>query len=71
MPSILHIITSHFYILFQFNEGQSLMVSLQCKLYPENEVEHCHWGQALTWLEYECKVEEGTTHVDVLKEKYL
>lgn len=47
------------------------MVSLQCKLYPENEVEHCHWGQPLTRLEYECKVEEGTTHVDVLKEKYL
>jgi hypothetical protein len=68
---MLHIIAGIFLHFFQFDQGQSLMVSLQCKLYPENEVEHCHWGQPLTWLEYECKVEEGTTHVDVLKEKYL
>lgn len=58
-------------ITLVFMEGYSLMINLQCKLYPEKEVEHAHWGQVLTWLEYECKVEEGTSHVDVIREKYL
>lgn len=58
-------------ISLQFEGGHTLIATLQCKFYSENEVEHCHWGQTLTWLEYECKVEDGSSHVDVLREKYL
>ncbi|XP_076095422.1 CB1 cannabinoid receptor-interacting protein 1-like [Mytilus galloprovincialis] len=58
-------------LVFLFEGGHTLIVTLQCKFYSENEVEHCHWGQTLTWLEYECKVEDGSSHVDVLREKYL
>lgn len=59
---------SHF--IFQFQGGYSLTVTLQCKFYKENEVEHCQWGQAMHYLDYDCEIKEGSSHIDVLREKH-
>lgn len=57
-------------ISFKFQGGYNLTVSLQCKFYKEKEVEHCQWGQALTYLDYDCEIKQGSSNIDVLKEKH-
>jgi len=45
-----------------------LKLTLQCKLYAEAEKSHARWGTPLTHIEYDCKVPENGTYIDVVKE---
>ncbi|CAD5119864.1 DgyrCDS8448 [Dimorphilus gyrociliatus] len=45
-----------------------LKTTLQCKLYKEEEKTHCKWGDLANFLEYDCKIPDGATYVDVTKQ---
>ena len=47
-----------------------MKVILQCKLYKEEDKQHAHWGDSFHCIEYECKIPDGSTYIDVLKETF-
>ncbi|KAK3092413.1 hypothetical protein FSP39_002527 [Pinctada imbricata] len=51
--------------------GVFMRAEVQCKFYNEGEQDHSKWGTPLTSVDYDCRVEEGGIHVDIVKEKYL
>lgn len=54
--------------LIQLQDLPELKLTLQCKLYAEAEKSHARWGTPLSHIEYECKVPENGTYIDVVKE---
>ncbi|KAI0226185.1 hypothetical protein LSAT2_023149 [Lamellibrachia satsuma] len=54
--------------LVQLQDLPTLKLSLQCKLYAESEKSHARWGTPLSHVEYECRVPQNGTYVDVVKE---
>jgi hypothetical protein len=52
----------------QFQDGVSMRVPLQSKLYPLEDTQHVNWGKRLTQIELDCEVKSGNTHVDFTKE---
>ncbi|XP_045165252.1 uncharacterized protein LOC123529107 [Mercenaria mercenaria] len=58
-------------LMLEFQNGAYMKTSLQCKLYKAGETSHSHWGQKLSAIDVECKIEEGHNYITVLKEKYL
>lgn len=48
-----------------------MKIGLQCKFYKAGETDHSHWGQKLTAIDMDCKMEDGHNYVTILKEKYL
>ena len=57
--------------LFQLENGVYMKFSLQCKMYKVGETDHAHWGQKLTAIDFDCKMEDGHNYVTVTREKYL
>ncbi|XP_069117545.1 CB1 cannabinoid receptor-interacting protein 1-like [Argopecten irradians] len=57
--------------LFEFDHGVTMKTNIQIKLYKTGETEHSSWGQPLNMIDFDCKVADGQTYVDIVKEKYL
>ncbi|XP_046371790.1 CB1 cannabinoid receptor-interacting protein 1-like [Haliotis rufescens] len=58
-------------VVLEMSNGVYMKLALQCKFYPEEETQHCHWGQPLHNIEYECNVPDGCTYVDITSTKLL
>ncbi|XP_045213276.2 uncharacterized protein LOC123564065 [Mercenaria mercenaria] len=57
--------------VLELENGVYMKISLQCKLYKVGETDHSHWGQKLTTVDMDCKMEEGHNYVTIMREKYL
>ncbi|XP_053207727.1 CB1 cannabinoid receptor-interacting protein 1-like [Panonychus citri] len=55
-------------LLFQFQDGLTLVLPLQVKFYRPEETDHLIWGSPLNHIEYNCIVKPGQTYVDIVKE---
>ena len=55
-------------LLFQFQDGLTLVLPLQVKFYRPEETDHLVWGSPLNHVEYNCMVKPGQTYVDIVKE---
>ena len=45
-----------------------LKLNLQCKFYRESERDHVVWGDIVNYIEYECRMPEGSSFADITKE---
>ncbi|ELU16327.1 hypothetical protein CAPTEDRAFT_221104 [Capitella teleta] len=57
-------------VVLQLKGVGELKVNLQCKLYPESEVQHSCWGAVCNNIELECKRHEASSFVDVVSTSY-
>lgn len=57
-------------LLFQFQDGLSLVLPLQVKFYRPEDNDHLIWGSPLNHVEYDCVVKSGATFVDIVKETF-
>ena len=45
-------------------------VQLPNKGVQQAESNHSHWGNQLSYIDYDCKIPEGSSFVDVVKETF-
>lgn len=57
-------------LLFQFQDGLTLVLPLQVKFYQQDQSDHLTWGIPLNHIEYDCTVKPGATYVDIVKETF-
>lgn len=58
-------------LMLEFQSGGYMNLSFQCKLYKAGEISHSQWGQKLTAVHVDCKMEDGHNYITILQEKYL
>lgn len=57
-------------VVLMFDGDVTLTTLLQCKFYPQSETDHSRWGNALSWIEYDCRLTEGQSGVLINKELF-
>ncbi|CAH1793250.1 unnamed protein product [Owenia fusiformis] len=57
-------------IIAEIKDIGTFKVNLQCKFYGETEKQHVNWGDACHFIDYDCKLPDGSSFVDVVKETF-
>ncbi|KAH3697356.1 uncharacterized protein LOC127862625 isoform X1 [Dreissena polymorpha] len=58
-------------IVIELENGVYMKVTLQCKVYAPGDKSHAQWGDKLSMIDMDCRLDPAHNYVTILKEKYL
>lgn len=59
------------FFTLECENGVNMNFTIQCKVYKAGEINHAHWGQKLSTVNMDCKINKEQNCIKILNEKYF